>query len=60
MRYRLQVRSDGRDHYIDWRDGIRPSTADADRLRGMFERLIQLVREHPEVRQVPFPNIACG
>jgi hypothetical protein len=60
MSYDLTARMSGATHRVAWRDSIRPSTPAADRLRSMFDRVIQLVTEHPTVKELPRARIGCG
>jgi hypothetical protein len=45
---------------IRWTDDIvQPTTVKADRLRKLFQLIIQMVREHPDYRQLPKVNFGC-
>jgi len=59
MRYRLEVRSDGTTHTVGWTDGTRPSTAEADRLRNLFTKLIDRITSLPSVKALPMPQLGC-
>jgi hypothetical protein len=58
--YRLEVRSAGITHTVSWRDGIRPSTPEADRLRDLFTMIRRLVSDRPEVKRLPVARVGCA
>ena len=57
--YRLDVRTSDKRHTVIWQDSVRPSSADADRLRAMFKTIIDLIKALPEVKALPPPNVIC-
>jgi hypothetical protein len=59
MHYRLRVRSGGQIHTVSWTDGNRASTAEADRLRGLFTRMIKLIADQPNVKRLPPARVGC-
>jgi hypothetical protein len=58
--YRLEVRTTGVRHVVTWRDAIRPTTAEADRLRSLFSRIRQLVVNLPDVQRLPRAGVGCA
>jgi hypothetical protein len=59
MHYRLQVRSGGAFHTVRWTDSTRPSTAEADRLRDLFTRIIKLITDQPAIKRLPLARGGC-
>jgi hypothetical protein len=60
MRYSLETRIDGTSHSVTWRDGIKPSTPDADRLRNLFMTIKSVITDHPDVSRLPQARVGCG
>jgi hypothetical protein len=58
-RYRLKVRNGGVVHMVSWEDANRPSSAEADRLRGLLSMVRDFIHEHPEFKRLPSPNVGC-
>jgi hypothetical protein len=58
--YRLEVRDAGARHVVSWRDGIAPSTEEANRLRTMFATIIDIIRRLPQVQRLPVAQVGCG
>jgi hypothetical protein len=58
--YRLEVRNAGAMHVVSWRDGIAPSTDEANQLRTMLATIIDMVRRLPQVQRLPVAQVACG
>ena len=45
---------------IRWLDDlVKPTTPKADRLRGWFDGIIKMIREHPAYQQLPKVNFGC-
>lgn len=58
--YKLTVRADGRSHTVTWVDEIqKPTTAEADALRGLFQCLFRILQGHPDVQALPTPHVGC-
>lgn len=60
MHYKLETRIRGVAHVVSWRDGIKPSTAEADRLRSLFTKIISLIASHPDVKRLPQARVGCA
>ena len=57
--YRLEVRNEGAVHTVSWKDAYKPTTAEADRLRGLFSMVLGFIHEHPEFERLPPPAAGC-
>jgi hypothetical protein len=57
--YRLQVRSAGIIHTVQWTDATKTSTAEADRLRDLFTTMITLITDLPDVKKLPSFKGGC-
>lgn len=58
--YALMVHNGESSISIRWTDDIvQPTTPRADRLRELFQLIIQIVREHPDYQQLPEVNFGC-
>jgi hypothetical protein len=52
-KYRLEVHNRGVVHTVSWNDAHKPTTEEADRLRGLFSMIIGFIHDHPAFRQLP-------
>ncbi len=58
--YHLKVRNREVEKDLYWTDDIvEPTTREADQLRAFLKQIIAIIRQHPEMKQVPTPN-GCG
>ena len=58
--YDLTVQNGESKTSIRWTDNIvKPTTAKADRLRELFQLIIQMVQEHPGYQQLPDVKFGC-
>ena len=58
--YHLRVRNGEVEKELHWTDDIfEPTTQDADRLRAFLKKLIDIIHQRPELKQVPMPS-GCG
>jgi hypothetical protein len=51
--YRLEVRHGGVGHTVTWKDSVKPTTPEADRLRGLFQLIQRVIDDHPDVKRLP-------
>lgn len=57
--YQLEVRTSEGTHAVSWDDNITPTSAEAIRLRTMFNKIIVRINALPEVMALPRPNVGC-
>jgi hypothetical protein len=57
--YKLTVQNAGVTHTVSWWDNA-PSTEPTNRLRTMFNNIVELIRGMPQVRRLPLPQALCG
>jgi hypothetical protein len=59
-KYRITVRAAGETKDVAWHDEIvQPATIEASRLRAFLRHIIDIVHDHPGVRQLPESTILC-
>jgi hypothetical protein len=59
--YTLSVENGESKKMIRWTDEIvQPTTPEADRLRELFQIIVNMVHEHPEFMQLPELNFGCA
>jgi len=57
--YRLEVRNAGVVHTVTWEDAYKPTTAEADRLRNLFEMIIGFIHAHEDYKRLPPVLVGC-
>jgi hypothetical protein len=57
--YRLEVRSGRNVHSVTWNDGIKPVSAEGERLLDLFLMVRRIIHEHPSFRQIPASSYGC-
>jgi hypothetical protein len=57
--YRLETRRRDQSDSVVWDDCCRPTTAQADRLRVVLQRMIEIIESRPELADVAKPKIGC-
>lgn len=59
-RYYIRVRNGGVIKTVEWTDNIvEPTTQEAERLRQLFRMIVRMLAEHPDVKRLPVPTVAC-
>ena len=57
--YRLEVRNAGTVHSVVWEDHCKPTSAEADRLRGLLLMVRGFIYAHPAYQGLPPLTVAC-
>jgi hypothetical protein len=57
--YRLEVRIGGVTHAVSWEDAFKPTTKEADRLRGLIDTITAFIHNHPNFRRLPRSSFGC-
>lgn len=61
MSYHFEVRDNGREKAVDWRDDIvQPTSAEADRLRELIQLITGIVAAKPESTMFPALTFGCA
>ena len=58
-RYNLEVRAANVTHSVTWNDAEASGAPDAQRLRELLRRVIQMFRDMPPVQSLPRPEVIC-
>jgi len=58
--YRLDVRSNGRAHTVEWTDGFRPQSDDGVRFRELLSMIAGFIHDQPEFKRLPAPRIGAN
>ena len=59
--YTLSVENGESKKLIRWTDEIvQPTTTEAERLRELFQMIVNMVREHPDFKRLPELNFGCA
>jgi len=60
MHYSLRVQNGDRSHSVSWTDEITgPVTQETENLRQLFQMIVMILEEQPEVRELPAPPVGC-
>jgi hypothetical protein len=58
--YSIRVQNGDTIKTVTWTDDIlEPTTQEADRLRQLFQMIIALIEEYPDIKELPVPAVGC-